>query len=90
MEVAMNEEMLTEPLELAPAELYAVAGGHHIGYHRTSHAFSDPQVNISLISVVVEIGNGNRVAMGSASANGSDNGKGNVDIGNGNEITIFA
>ena len=90
MEVALNKEVLTEPLELTPSELYAVAGGHHGGYHRASHVRGPEQVDISLISVVVEIGNGNRVNTGPKNAHGNSSGSSSVDIGNGNEIVIYA
>jgi hypothetical protein len=83
----MNDITIPEPLELGPSELYAVAGGHHGGYHQIFRDLRSPgQVNISLISVVVEIGNDNQVTSGPKNNNGNSS----VDIGNGNEIIVYA
>jgi hypothetical protein len=85
--IAMNEIKIAEPVELEPSELYAIAGGYHAGYHQIFRDLrSGGQVNISLISVVVEIGNDNRVTSGPKNNNGNSS----VDIGNGNEIIVHA
>lgn len=84
----MNEEALTEPLELGESELYAVAGGFHPGFHQLlSDVRSGGQVDINLI--FVEVGNGNRVTTGPGSARGSTSGSSSVDVGSGNEIIIY-